>query len=688
MINKERFHKMHHPKSIVVFGRSWADAVIRENIKFGFEGELWAVHPTLDELEGVKVYRSIAELPGIPDAAFVAVNAEVAIAIVNELNEIGCGGVVLFTSGFKELADEEGIERQARLVAAASDMPLIGPNCYGVVNALDKSILWPDLHGLAPISKGVAIITQSGNIGVNLTMQQRGLPLAYLCTIGNQALINMADMVDVMLDDNRISAIGLHIEGIHSVIEFDCVARRALERRVPIVVLKTGRSEVSAKIAMSHTSSLTGSDALFDALFERVGIARVDTVTEFLETLKLLSIIGPLEGNKIASMSCSGGEAGMIADLIELRQVEFPEMDSEHIDRVRLTLNEFVNVSNPLDYHTFIWGDRAKKTATFTAMKSGGYDATMLLLDWPNVTGGDPVAWDAAMLALADAKDATGHAGIVLASMHECLPPHAITTCLERGLAPMIGLNTCLKALDAAYHIGQSMSSQMPLPLSVPVCNESESIIFDEWRSKQALKEFGLKIPESVLVKTEDEAVMAANNMGYPVVLKGVGQHLIHKTEMGAVHLGLESECAVRIAFKAMEGLSSKYMVEKMVPDFIAELIIGVSRDVQFGPSIVIGAGGILVEILHDSAVLLLPTKRNRVEEAIKSLKIYKILKGYRAKPAADINAVIDAVMVIADFVSANKNTLLELDVNPLMVFEEGQGVIAADALIRTVEKE
>ena len=682
MINKDRFHRMLRPKSIAVFGHKWADAVVRESKKFNFEGEIWVIHPTLDKLEGVKVYRSVADLPDVPDAAFVAVNAEIAIQIVKDLNDIGCGGVTLFSSGYSELGDE-GKLRQARLIVAAGNMPLIGPNCYGLINVVDKAILWPDQHGLQAVDSGVAIITQSGNIAINITMQQRGLPLAYLCSMGNQAIVNIADIVDVMLDDNRVTAIGLHIEAINDIAEFDRVARRALEKRIPIVALKSGKSEKAAKIAMSHTSSLTGSDALFDALFDRVGIARVETITELIETLKLLSIIGPLKGNKVASISCSGGEAGIIADLIEGRLVEFPEMTPDHIERVRITLNEYVNVGNPLDYHTFIWGDRERKAATFTAMKSGGYDATILLSDWPNFTGADPTAWDLAMLAFVDAKDTTGNAGIILASMQECMPPHVIKTCLEHGLAPMTGIDTCLKALDLAYFIGQKMDANAPEALSIPDTTIGQSTTIDEWTAKQKLKSFGLKIPLGSLANTSDEAVACANRLGYPIVLKAVGAHLTHKTEMGAVVLGVRSESALREAFKGMKNLSHQFLVEKMVSDCVGELIIGVNRDKQFGPSLVLGAGGVLVEILQDSATLLLPTSRPNIEEALKGLKIYKLLQGYRGKPAGDIESVIDSVMAIAAYINANAETILELDINPLMVRPKGQGAVVVDALIQ-----
>ncbi|RED53345.1 acetate--CoA ligase family protein [Aestuariispira insulae] len=686
MINKDRFARLLSPKSIVVFGSVGADHAIRESRKFGFQGEIWAVHPKRDEIEGLKCYRSVDELPGVPDAAYVAVNADAAIKIVGDLDRVGCGGAVLYASGFSEVG-EEGAARQKILVEAAGNMPIIGPNCYGMLNCIDRAVLWPDQHGCKAVEKGVAIITQSGNIGLNMTMQQRGLPLAFMFTMGNQAAVSIADVMDALLDDDRVTAIGLHIEGISDVGEFDRVSRRALEKKIPIIALKSGRSEAAAKIAMSHTSSLTGSDALFDALFRRVGIARVDTVPEFLETLKLVSVIGPLSGNRVASMSCSGGEAGMMADLIERHQVCFPAMGNDHVADVQATLSDYVHVANPLDYHTFIWGKPDQLEATFAAMIKGGeYDATMLLLDWPNYDGANPEAWDAAMNALARASKKTGFKGIVVASMAECLPDHAIKACVDQGVAPMIGLDRCLGALGHAHEIGKAFDRPVPNPIATTTGEGAEGRIIDEWRSKRSLLSHGLSVPEGALVTSATEAVAAAEALGYPVVVKAVGSHLAHKTEMGAVKLNLTDGNAVDAAVTDMAGLSDKFMVEKMVPGFVAELIVGISRDDQFGPTLVLGAGGILVELLQDSATLLLPTDRETVRNALQGLKSYKLLEGYRGKPAGDLEAVIDSVMAVAAFAEANKETLQELDINPLMVCEAGKGAVAADALIRIAE--
>lgn len=685
MIDRHRFQRLLHPASIAVVGGRAAEAAIRECKRFGYTGEIWPVNPTRSEMSGLHCYASIDDLPGVPDAAFLAVNADLTLAAVDRLSKLGCGGVVCYAAGFKE-SGGDGVAKQQALLELAGEMPIIGPNCYGVLNALEGVALWPDQHGCQRVESGVAIITQSGNIGLNMTMQRRGLPLAAMIAVGNQAQLGLDDCIDMLLDDDRITAIGLHIEGIGNLENFDRVARRALDMQVPIVALKTGRSITGAKIALSHTSSLAGEDRLYDALFDRLGIARVDTVTAFLETLKFLSAAGPLKGNRLASMSCSGGEASLMADLFEGRSVHFPVMGDDHKQAVQDTLSDLVAVSNPLDYHTFIWGNEERLTATFAAMMSGGYDATILVLDWPSDTEADWGNWDASLKALVRAARETGQKAVVVSSMFECQPDYVAGELLSNGVVPMIGMEDCADALEAAYKIGNSYTKPVPEQLSTPETFAGKPEVWNEVRSKKALEAYGLVVPKCTVVKTAEQAVSVAETMGFPVVVKAIGEHLSHKSEVGGVHLNLESTEEIEGAIAQLSAVSDSFLVEQMVPEPVAEVIIGVTRDKQFGPTLLVGAGGILVELLKDSVPLLLPTTREAVEEAISRLRIATLLGGYRGKPAGDVPALVDAVMAVSEFVSDHVDRLYELDVNPLLIMPRGEGVIAVDALVRMTE--
>ena len=306
------------PNSIAVIGGLAATRVVEQCDRMAFNGELWPVHPRAKAVAGRPAFRAIQDLPQAPDAAFVGVNRHAAIEAVAALSKRGAGGAICYASGFQEARD--GAALQQELLQAAGTMPLVGPNCYGLLNLADGVPLWPDQHGgqrLPADGRGVAIITQSSNIAISLTMQQRGLPIAYVATAGNQAQLGVSALATALLDDERVSALGLHVEGFDSIVGFEALARLARERRVPVVVMKAGRSARGQAATLSHTASIAGSDAGADAFLKRLGFARATGIPEFLEALKVLHVHGPINGPRIGVLCCSGGEASMVADAVE-----------------------------------------------------------------------------------------------------------------------------------------------------------------------------------------------------------------------------------------------------------------------------------------------------------------------------------------------------------------------------------
>jgi acetyl-CoA synthetase len=666
------------PQSIAFIGGSECEVAIRKTLGLNYPGRIFAVHPKRSEIAGIFCLGSIEDLPIAPDAAFVAVKREPAIEMVSRLRARGAGGAVVYAAGFSELG-EEGKRLQDKLVESAAGMPVIGPNCYGYVNYLARAALWPDEHGGMPRDRGIAIITQSGNIAVNFTMTKRGLPLAGVFTLGNQADVDIAKMLDALTEDDRITAIGLHIEGLKDPIHFAEAAARARHSRKPVVALKTGSSEQGAKVALSHTSSLAGTDSLYDALFERVGIARVHSLTAFLETLKLLHHGGPLKQGKLVSMSCSGGEAALISDLAEHRKIQFPSFDSKTKAKIAATLNEYVAIDNPLDYHTFIWNQEDKLSATFTAVLSGGFDLAMLILDIPTTASMSPASWLKTARAFILAKEQTGARAAIVASLPECLPEEVISHLSEAGIAPMAGLDDALTAFEAAAQIGRNWDGPDVLPLIAVRKKEGEAVWLSEHEAKKRLASYGLPVPKGVVSRAEDAAA-TAQQLGFPVVLKAL--NLAHKTEAGGVALDLKSADQVAVVARRMSALSDYVLIERMVSEAVCELIIGVKTDPQFGLALVIGAGGILTELLDDKATLLLPARRQEIERALDGLRVSRLLRGYRGK-TGDLAAVLNAIAAVVRFAEAHSEVLQELDVNPLLVLAEGQGTVAVDAFIR-----
>ncbi len=672
------------PQSIAVFGGGWAEEVVRQCHRIGYQGEIWPVHPDKAAIEGHHCYRSLAELPGVPDAAFVAINRHATVDLIRDLNAAGAGGAVCFASGFKE-AGAGGADLQRELLDAAGPMPFLGPNCYGFLNYFDRALLWPDQHGGETVSRGVALISQSGNIGVSLTMQRRGLPLGYLFTLGNQARVGVAQLVEALADDDRVSAIGLVLESLGDVAALERAARFARERRVPIVALKLGRSEVGRAAALTHTASLAGPDRLVDAVLRRFGIARSPSIPAFLETLKLLHQTGPLDGNTIASMSCSGGEAVLVADAAEHRDLNLrPLTDSERAT-VAATLNPLVEVANPLDYHTFSWGDEAALTETFSAMLGRGFDLSMLLLDFPREDRCQQDEWLVGLHALAAAQARTGARAALVATLPECLPEATVAQVHATGIAALAGVEEALDAAAGAARIGRAWATPAPAPLLPPGSQPDNAETLNEWPAKRELAAAGITVPAGELVTGAEAAVAAATRIGFPVALKSANPELAHKTEAGAVRLGLADADQVRDAAEAMAGLGRDFLVEAMVTDAVAELLIGVDRDPEFGPYLVLGSGGVLVELVGDSRVLPLPTTADEVRDAIQSLKAGKLLGGFRGRPAGDLDTAVACALTVARFAEDNLDRLVELDINPLMVRPQGLGAVAADALIRIV---
>jgi acyl-CoA synthetase (NDP forming) len=680
-----RLERLLRPKSIcVVGGGGFGTNVVKQTLKMKFPGDVWVVHPTKETVEGVKAYTTIADLPGAPDAVFIGVNRNLTIDVIRQLRAKGAGGAVCFAAGFRETGDydSDGERLQGELIEAAGDMPVIGPNCYGLINYADGALLWPDQHGgkrLAPGETGAAIITQSSNIACNLTMQTRGLPVAYLLTAGNQAQTGLSEMALGLIEDARVSCLGLHIEGFDSAAGFERLAARARELKKPIVAMKVGRSEQARAATVSHTASLAGSDAASDAFLKRLGIPRVDTIPSFLETLKLLHAAGPLSGNTLSSMSCSGGEASVMADSAEGRGVRFPALTPDHRARVSHALGPLVAVANPLDYNTYIWNNVPAMTAAFGAMVSGGFDLNMLVLDFPRIDRCSDADWWPTVNAFEAALKANGARGAIVTSMGENIPEAHAEELFRRGIVPILGIAEAMDAAEAAVFVGQAWAKEASKPVGrITSASMLPASTSDEAEAKALLSAFGLPVPEGMRATTADEAVAAAEALGYPVAVKALG--VAHKSELGAVKLNLRDADAVRAASGGMAGLGSGLYVEKMVSGGIAELIVGITRDPLFGPVMTVGTGGVLVELLKDSVTLLLPSSRDDIETALRSLKMFPLLDGYRGWPKADVPAAIDAILGIADFALANANALEELDINPLIVCEKGAW--AADALM------
>ncbi len=671
------------PKTIAVIGGREAKAVIEQCTALGFSGEIWPVHPSNKQVCGFKSYPTVESLPGSPDAAFIGVNRERTIPIVAALSERNAGGAICYASGFLEV-DGDGAGLQQALVDAAGDMPVIGPNCYGILNYASGVALWPDQHGgrkLARGEAGVAIITQSSNIAINMTMQKRGLPVAYVLTVGNQAQTGLSEIANALLDDERVTALGLHIEGFDSIAGFEAVAARARVLNKPIVALKIGRSEKARQSAYTHTASMAGSDIAAGAFLKRIGIARVKSIPSFLETLKLLHVGGALSGAAISSMSCSGGEASLMADACIGRTVFFPPLPEAQKQPLREVLGERVTVDNPLDYHTYIWADAEAMTTAFKGMLSAGFDLNCLVLDFPRNDRCKTDSWWITIDALEAAADETGGRCAVIASLPENISEQQANDLMGRKIVPLCGIDEALDAIEAAAAIGQAWARPQSAPvLTATLASTCTAIFPDEAEAKELFARHNISIPRGQKCSDPGKAGDIAKAIGFPVAIKMSG--VAHKTEHNGVRLNICDEAgAVEVAASLMKSGKEVY-VEAMIGHGVFEVLVGIVRDEQFGLVMTIATGGTLVEIWADGQTLLLPTNAQEIEQALRKLKGAVYFDGFRGCEKADLAAAVMEIEAIQKFAVAHGENLCELEINPLIVCEQGHGAVAADALL------
>ena len=604
------------------------------------------------------------ELPAAPDATFIGVNRHLTVDIVAELAAMGAGGAVCFASGWSEAGAPA---LQDRLVTAAGAMPILGPNWYGVINYLDGALLWPDQHGGRRVARGVALLSQSSNIVINLTMQTRGLPVAYVACLGNAAQVGLAELAAALLDDTRVTALGMYIEGIDDAPAFAALAETARAAGKGLVCLKSGKTELSRTAAASHTASLAGGRAASSAFLRQAGVAEVNTLPELIETLKIFHVHGPQIGTRLCSVSCSGGEAGLIADLAAPAGIDFPPPSPVQCHRLSAILGPIVSIANPLDYHTFIWGDGPRTTAVFTAMLAG-YDDGIYVIDPPRPDRCDPASFQPALDAIVAAARTTGKPAFPVASLPENFDEARAIALIDQGIAPLMGLEAALGALKAA----QTPAGRAGWRPERAV-GWRETVVLNEADAKLLLRAAGIATPKGISAPTLAELTAKSRKLRAPLALKGLG--FAHKTEAGAVRLGL-ANLDGQVDMPEATG----YLAEEMVTGSVAEVLIGLRRDPVYGVSLTVGIGGVTAELLADTVTLILPVSEDEVLTGLRRLRLWPLLDGYRGRPKADTAALAGVAVKLAALMLA-RHDIEEIEINPILL--RIKGAIAVDALIR-----
>ncbi len=670
------------PRSIAIVGASPRAGSFGlrtlENLSH-FRGPVWPVNPKYQEIGGHACHASLAALPGKPDLVALMVPREGVEAAVTEAAAVGAGGVVVYASGYGEMARDEGSAAQRRLagIARAARMPLLGPNCMGLVNhELGVGVTFIPEYSKLPRRLGpIAFVSQSGALGYCLAQAaERGLGFRYFFSAGNSADVDVADLISAMAGDEGVRAIACLFEGVPSTQRLLQAGKIAHDAGKPVIVYKLGTSDDGAAAARSHTGSLAGSAASFGALFERAGFVAVDDYEALVEYAKFFAASGKPRARGVAVVSGSGGAGVIAADMAARHGVPMPQPLEATAAVLRSVVPEFGAARNSCDPTGQVLSVPESYARCCRALlEDPQYGVLLCAMSVASYEAGGARASSIAELARTQAKPVS----VVWVSewlqgpgseAYEADDKVGFFRSIDRGYA----------AIAAWQRWHQERPKDMPRLSRNVSGNFRNRKIITERDAKGILAQYGVGCVPERAAKNSEEAVKAAAELGYPVVLKADGG-IAHKTEAGAVKLDLRDAGAVRAACAAMKVATDGFLVQPMLTGGV-ELVVGVKRDPQVGPVLLVGLGGVLVEIMRDTALALAPVGKAEARRMLEGLKGFKLLQGYRGTPAADLDAVCDAIARVSEFAADHADQVAEIDVNPLLA--RADGAVALDALI------
>ena len=701
-----RLQRLFAPASVAVVGVSpkggYGLGTVRNLERFGFPGRIYPVNPRYDEIDGRQAWPTLASLPESVDAVGISVPALATPAIIREAIEAGAGGAVAFAAGFAEVgAEGAALQTEIATLGRETGFPVIGPNCLGVVNYLDRTPLWSITPGGRTEPGSVALVGQSGNILLSLMSSITVPPLAYAVSCGNQTVVDAVEIMDYFLEDSRVRVIVAVLEGIRDVPGFRRMAARAADRQVPIVALKLGRSERGSRAAIAHTGSLTGASHLVEALFEECGVIRVDDLGEIGATAALLAAARRPNGMGLGVTASSGGECGLVSDLATEAGLVLPELPVEQREKVVPLLPSFARPSNPLDITAVGWGVREISRETVSVLaETPGVDLVASIGQASSYSG--PMAdigWEPMVAGLGDVA-ANGNVPVVLISTVTDVQAELVQALAEHDVPVLAGTRTAIRSIANAgrYAVWQRERPAPAAPHTVDDARRAQALALlppagsggvSESVSKQIARLYGIPIPDGGLATSPEMARDIAERIGYPVVLKIEAEGLHHKTEVGGVVIGVNSGDGVaadyaaltqRVASARPEATINGVRIERMVSGGV-ELVVGGTRDEQFGPVVVVGAGGVLIEVLRDTVHHLAPVDAPTACRMLQRLRSRALLDGYRGAAAADVTSVTNAIAGVSALLTELPE-VREIDINPLVALEKGAGCIALDCLL------
>ncbi|MEH7014129.1 acetate--CoA ligase family protein [Neobacillus niacini] len=703
------------PKSIALVGispKSNRATLAYQNLKeIGYTGEIYFVNAKYTEVHGQKCYSSMSEIPEKIDSVYVSIPSDHVLSTLKEAIAKGAKGAVVISSGFGE-GEGAGKEKSEELIHFANDngLAVAGPNCLGLISSANNFSAYGFFFPEGLKKGNVGGVFQSGGLmhAIAGELGNRGVGISTIVSSGNEMIVNSSHYIEYLANDPNTDVIMAFIEGIKDPERFIKAADIAYKNKKPIILVKVGKSEKAAQAAVAHTGSMTGSDKVIETMFKQKGIIRVSDVDELIETVILFSNGVSPKGVGVAITTTSGGEAGMYADLGEELGIHFSEFSDHTKVKLKSVLPEFGALGNPLD------------TTGNAALDKSLYSSCLnAIAEDENVAIIGVSQMEITESALRNNKTTQ----VIVESIQDCYKqynkPILLFTpnsggadkrvgemLLNKGIPLLTGAIPTFKAIRNLINYSTFLQKQERILIN----NWNNNIekrntlgnrtgVLTERESQMVLSEYGLKVPQKTLVHSAEDAINIAENIGYPVVLKVESAEIPHKSDAGGVKLNIKTPTDVERAYNdIMTSVSLKHpdatingvVVEEMVVDGV-EVIVGAKVDPMFGPVVMVGSGGVLVELLQDVSLRLAPISPLEAEEMIEETKLSKLLSGYRGKAEADKDALVDALVKLSTLVAHNKDYLQEVEINPLLVLPKGEGYRAVDGLVvlknKSIEK-
>ncbi|WP_338448237.1 acetate--CoA ligase family protein [Niallia oryzisoli] len=686
------------PNSIAIIGAS-SDLTkigglpIKNLVDFNYQGSIFPVNPKYNEIAGLTCYTHINQIPAEVDLAIIILPNSMVLQAVRDCGAHGVKSVLIMSSGFSEIGDK-GRRDQEELTKIAKNyqMRVLGPNTVGMFNlhkgAIANFALTPSL---GEVPKGrIGMVSQSGAFcGYIYTLAaQKQIGLSYFIGTGNEADIDAADCIAYLAQNEHTDVIAVYLEGCKDGKKLIAALEMAKKNKKPVIILKTGKSEIGSKAALSHTASLVGEDASYDAIFNQAGAYRVESIQELLDISYACSFGRLPQGKNIAIFTVSGGAGIMMADYLAFQDVHLPIPD-ENVRKKLLQLVPFASVQNPIDFtghlvnNPKIFGEFLREI-----LDNGHYD---MIVTFTGIQGYKKEAFEELLSAMKDIQKEYPHIPQLLTTL---FTPETKKKIHETGIPVFDDPITMVKVANALCYLGnhfdQSIKGQLKWIKKNLNFTLFKSNILTEVHSKSLLKHYDIPVTIEMMAKTEGEAVKVANEIGYPVVLKGMSPQILHKTDANLVHLNVTNDVDVIQLFRYIRQTISQIqdaefegvLVQEMLDRPVAEMIIGSNNDPQFGPMVMVGLGGIFVEAFKHVSIRKAPVDKNEALTMIQELKGSSILNGLRGQPPADIEALTELITSVSHLVIDYADEIKEVDLNPVMVYPAGNGVKTADALI------